>query len=702
MSSPRVEVADRAPFNAFWTACVDTPLFGSSSHPLKALGFSLIQLVLPRLAHPASEIPTLFGPNTLRVLHNHLKRDTPAASTSSSGGKTLAKVADKLVTSTLPAYLSQHPEAALAVLKALVSEPNSQYNAFEPKVLERIVVKLPLAATGVRGWVAYLRGVVLSPSLLGAEGAEVAGDADEKHDEDKAVAAQRNWAFDQMLFVARNASVDKDDELVKGLLEFLAVVGWFDVRKEGSKGAVRCRSLPSLSQRLTVFLIFFDDDGAQQRSYVPIRPLTSSHRLAARSRFFSILSALVSAPAPLGGPVWLARALALLDNLDADSKHFARAEDADDVADEEDDDDERLSRLKALHDELAQGKDKGKDEKDVLRRATARALVEGVRLVAWDEGAREAGDVVEGAVDAIEALFPPLAASSSSTSTANSEEEEEEADEGEKPEPTTILVDCLLTLLRRPSAFVKAFVGPIVLRGFADEVGEQAVELIRDVVAPEEEDEEADEEEDVEMGEGEKKEEADDSDDESSSSDEEDDDDAGLEVDEAFKQELLAALEAGGMAVPNAASDDDEDDEMRDGEGESEEEELLDDDAMLELDERLADIFRANGGGRRSKKRALRTLLRRGSSLRDSILIVECEWFQQATGRTTCTTACAASTFSTSSRTPDPPLLSSPRSSFRSSTSSAPRRRQSSLSCRPKPASSSASLSSLARPRRHR
>ncbi|GEM09587.1 DNA polymerasephi subunit [Rhodotorula toruloides] len=564
-SASHFEVPDRAPFNAFWTACIDTPLFGSSSHPLKALGFDLIQLFLPRLASPSSEISTLFGPNALRVWHNHLKRDPLPSTARAGGGKTLAKVAERLLGSTLPAYLSQHPEAALPVLKALVSEPNSQYNAFEPKVLEKVVVKLPLAAGGVRGWIAYLRGVVLSPSLLGSDADD---DDAAKEDDDKLIAAQRNWAFDQMLFVVRNASVEKDDELVKGLLEFLAVVGWFEVRKEGGKGA---------------------------RSHTPTRPFTASHRLSARSRFFSILSALVSAPAPLGGPAWLARALEVLDNLGADSKHFARA---DSDSDSDDEGADGLERLKALHAALGQSGQDG-DEKELLRRATARALVEGVRLVVWDEGADEAGDVVEGAVDAVEALFPSLA---SPTSSDNDDDDDEEED-GEKPEPSTILLDTLLTLLRRPSAFVKSFVGPIVLRGFVDEVRGQGVELVLGVVAPEEEDEEEEEEM---VGEGEKEAASDGDQNESSDEDEDDDDndddDEGLEVDEAFKRELLAALQAGGMAVPNA---EDGDEDMEDGEEEreSDDEELLDDDAMLELDERLADIFRANGGGRRSKKR---------------------------------------------------------------------------------------------------
>ncbi|GAA5868932.1 hypothetical protein JCM3774_006794 [Rhodotorula dairenensis] len=606
----------RAPFAVFWTVCVDQALFGSASLPLKALGFSLIQLFLPRLS-TAADVAAVFGPNTLRVLANHLRKDAQAG-----GEKTLARVAEKLVGSTVPAFLSTAAAASngfqlgLAIVKALVSPPHSQYNAFEPKVLDRIVAKLPLPA--VKGWVAHLRAIVLEPTVVQpiAETGTTDKDDDEAEedavvedasDREKRITAQRTWAFDQLLTVVRSGAVPKDDELIASLLEFLAVVGWFEVTNPGSasKGA---RSYAASSN--------------------PDARLTGPQRLAARSRFFSCLTALVggSVAAPLGGPNWLQRALALLDNLAADKKHFTRA-DVDDDADAEDADDEDdearslVDRVKELHASLdrlasAAGKEKGAGSDEGARSSrakTACALLEGVRLVCWDEGAADAADILEGSIDAVEALFPSLAAASAKV---DQDDQDEDDEEGEKPEPGTILLDVVLALLRRPSAFVKAFAGPIVLKGFAGEIGQQAIELLGDVVAPADEVEEGieagPEGDDPAAGKAEQQDGAEfdssDSDDSDDDSEEEDDDESGLEVDEAFKNELLAALEAGGMGVPNAASDDDDDDdEMKgtggDGDDDEEEEELLDDEAMLALDDRLADIFRANGGARRSKKR---------------------------------------------------------------------------------------------------
>lgn len=600
---------DKAPFSAFWSACVDSALFGSSSLPLKALGFSLIQLFLPRLARtaPPAEVSAMFGPNTLRVLANHLRKDAQAG-----GEKTLSRVAEKTVSATLPNFLAavsaagnaQASQVGVAVVKALVSPPHSQYNAFEPKVLDRTVAKLPLSA--VKGWVAHLRTIVLVPTVVeageevDAADEEVLPGADAASDREKRIASQRTWAFDQLLTVVRSGLVPKDDELVSSLLEFLAVIGWFDVTKSGSKGA---------------------------RSYAVANgdaPLTPAQRLAARSRFFSCLTALVggSVAAPLGGPNWLQRALALLDNLAADQKHFARASVDDDeagAADEADEEEadaagegkarvERVRALAAALDALAT-KAVSADDAARARAKTARALLEGVRLVCWDEGAADALDVLEGSIDAVEALFPELASAKDAAAADDDEEEDEE-----KPEPGTILLDVLLALLRRPSAFVKAFAGPIVLRGFAAEFGQQAIELLGDVVAPLDEiEDEAVEEKKEGAGAANGKAAEDDSDDDSddsSDSDGDDDDDeseagGGFEVDEAFKNELLAALEAGGMGVPNAASDSEDEEMQASGEGDDEEdeEELLDDEAMLALDDRLADIFRANGGARRSKKR---------------------------------------------------------------------------------------------------
>lgn len=94
-----------------------------------------------------------------------------------------------------------------------------------------------------------------------------------------------------------------------------------------------------------------------------------------------------------------------------------------------------------------------------------------------------------------------------------------------------------------------------------------------------------------------------DSDDDDNDDDEDSDDDA--EVDENFRNELLAALQADGVADAFDAAEENDDES---------EEELLDDEQMMALDDKLADIFRLQGGGKKGKKGAFR--LRHRSKLK--------------------------------------------------------------------------------------
>ncbi|GAA5941137.1 uncharacterized protein JCM15063_000657 [Sporobolomyces koalae] len=589
----------RASWDDFWKVCVDDSLFGSPSLPLKALGFSLVQSTLPLL--PPAHLTTLFGPSTLRVFANHLRKSHSVGSEE----KTLAKVTEKLAYNSIPAYLTEHPQAVLPLLRVLTSPPNSHPGAFENKFLEKLVAKLPIS--GVKGWVESLKTLFLTPpeSLVSAPTTTTispeTGDLEHQTEEedaksleaskDKRVLAIRTWSLDQMLHVARNGGVVKDDEVLRTLTEFLAVVGWFDIKKESDSGA---------------------------RSYVAEPRLSIQQRQAARSRFFSVLTALVSAPAATAaaaaaaaspatasvatGSVWLSRAFATLENLAKDTKHFSLASDE---AQNDDDDEEQeevatlKTRCKEMYDLLAKSGKKDSQE-DKNRRKVARSLIEGVLLVAWEEN-QEALEVLEQLSDLLPMLFPTL------LSAYKAEDEDVSMDEDDEiPEPTTVLVSLLLSLLQRPSAFVKA-VSAEVVEGFAAEMGQQAVGLLLETIAPIPE--EADAEEDAEEEEvasavsttskGKKAapapaDEEDDEDDEDDDDEDSDDD----EVDEKFREELLKALEAGGLAPLNdhdGADDEDEDEES--------EEELLDDEAMMELDDKLADIFRANGGGRKNKKR---------------------------------------------------------------------------------------------------
>jgi DNA polymerase phi len=199
-------------------------LFAPPSAALKATGFALLTLALQRL--PPVEVPALFGDGVVRTFTNNLRK-------SGENEKTLGRVADKLA-SALPPFLAANPSVALPLLKALVAPPHGSHS-FDHKTTEKLVAKLDLK--GAKGWVKYLREFALNAGGV-VDSVEDTGLALEA-DQTKAVNARRMWAFDQLLHVAKTSAVPKDDELIAELLEFFAVLGWFEIRKSGSKGAVR-------------------------------------------------------------------------------------------------------------------------------------------------------------------------------------------------------------------------------------------------------------------------------------------------------------------------------------------------------------------------------------------------------------------------------------------------------------------------------
>lgn len=127
----------------------------------------------------------------------------------------------------------------MPLLKALVAPPHGSHS-FDSRTIEKIVAKLDLK--GVRGWIKYLKSFILGEANEDEEDdAEIAADgtiAVKEAEDEKSVTAKRIWAFDQLLHIVKANTVQKDDEVLAGLLEFFAVLGWFQIRKSG-KGAVR-------------------------------------------------------------------------------------------------------------------------------------------------------------------------------------------------------------------------------------------------------------------------------------------------------------------------------------------------------------------------------------------------------------------------------------------------------------------------------
>ncbi|KAL8283181.1 hypothetical protein RQP46_005959 [Phenoliferia psychrophenolica] len=548
-STNAIGVDGRAQWPDVWRILVDQSLFAVPSLPLKATGFALLSLAIQRL--PPAEVPVLFGEGVMRTFTNHLRK-------SADGEKTLTRVAEKVAAS-LPIFLTANPTISLPLLKALVAPPHGS-PAFDHRTVERVVAKLDIK--GVRGWVKYLRELALGEEQTIEDGA---GPSEQAEDA-KAIAARRLWAFDQLLHVVKAGNIPNDDELIASLLEFFAVLGWFEVRKSG-KGA---------------------------RSYIPVPAFTEPLQTASRSRFFSILTSLPTTPSP-SGQTWLSRALALLDNLTADAKHFTSIieTDAEVLA--------ARAEVKAVYAKLAGVGDE--------RKQNARGLVEGVLLLSYDEG-EEASEALEGLMDCLPTLFPKEI---TARAPAADEDDEMDSNDDEEPEPATVLIDLLLELLHRPSAFIKS-VAQTVFTGFAEEIGEQGMELILEQIRPDAAESEEAPEEDAAMANGDSAPEAStskaangkkarkpvESEDESEGgesdfldADEDGSDDEDVDVDEDFKNALLAALQANGVADEfDAAEENDED----------EDEELLDDDQMMALDDKLADIFKLQSGEKKGKK----------------------------------------------------------------------------------------------------
>lgn len=211
----------------------------------------------------------------MRTLANHLRK-------SGDVEKTLARVAEKVVAS-LPPFLAANPSAALPLLKALVAPPHGSHS-FDSRTIEKVVAKLDLK--GVRGWVKYLKDFVIGEEAKLLEDGQT--EEDIEVEDEKTVASRRMWAFDQLLHVAKSGALPKDDETLAGLLEFFAVLGWFQVRKSG-KGAVRLRwshhlltvpSDPTFPRRRSrrSYKARPDLDSSRSSPLSPLRPLSLARR----------------------------------------------------------------------------------------------------------------------------------------------------------------------------------------------------------------------------------------------------------------------------------------------------------------------------------------------------------------------------------------------------------------------------------------
>lgn len=203
-------------------------------------------------------------------------------------------------------------------------------------------------------------------------------------------------------------------------------------------------------------------------------------------------------------------------------------------------------------------------------------------------------DPLEQLVDAVDLLVP---SSKKGKAAARSEVDDED---GEAAEPVSVLADLLVSLLQRPSVLLRTTVER-VFSAFSGEISVQSLQLLLDQITAdnsEETDGEASEEAEQDSGGEEakvngKSDIGQESEDDSDSDDNEDDEDLDIDLD--ADPELKAKVEAAlrGVGLVGDEDDDEDDGESEGDEDEEDGEELLDDDQMMQLDEQLADIFRA-------------------------------------------------------------------------------------------------------------
>lgn len=137
-----------------------------------------------------------------------------------------------------------------------------------------------------------------------------------------------------MVSLCRNSSVPKDDEWVTSVVDFLAVHGFYTIKKANKKSNISAVSQPYLG-------VGFADDQVQS---IPKPPMPEPTAQICRDRFFSAIVELTTAALPRGtaetpstrqqgcdasGKLWLLRAIEVFATLSGDGKHLQPAIEAD-------------------------------------------------------------------------------------------------------------------------------------------------------------------------------------------------------------------------------------------------------------------------------------------------------------------------------------------------------------------------------------
>ncbi|KDN51531.1 hypothetical protein RSAG8_00076, partial [Rhizoctonia solani AG-8 WAC10335] len=492
---------------------------------------------------PPEEYQYLFTANFMRTWINHL----------SAPDRHLHKAAKKAASEIVKA-VERNPSIGFSLVTHLQgAHGNQQFD----RITGTKTVETILASTDIEGVKKYTDSLVYQLR----EGA--VSDADPSEQDSK-----RRHVFEQLAALMRNGSIPKDDEWVNSILELFILHGFFTVTKKNK------------------------NSGINLLHHVTKPPLSDTLRSTCRAKLFTILGDLCSqtkvvkgesgestrvTSSATDGKLWITKAANIVEALEQDSSHVSL------LAETE----EEVVALKARAQKVLKAIRKKKEVDDDTSRGTE-LLISALLLETYNEE-EDDSDALESCLDATEKLFS-LSKRSKTT-------------EGDEHSPIDLLIDVIIGMLEKSSTFGKA----VAIQAFgllSGRVESSTIDLIllqleqRDVNDSEDEEEEEAVEAVAEMAEddqdGEDNASEDDSDDSEDDGDG-DDEDEEVEVDPEFRKQVAEALQVNGMA---AVEDDDSED--------SEDELLLDDDQMMQLDEHLAKVFRAQAGNTKEKKGAQR------------------------------------------------------------------------------------------------
>ena len=458
-----------------WNSIVEEGLL-TSTHERRYLAFELFAQLAPRVAGRAVAAQEEGGPTTMlgvllsqrfvKCLANNLSNESnylfKAAQKCAAAIHTVAKVDDGGI-------------VRLDVVKSLVRSVRD-FDRLSGTHLVQEEVAL-LSDESAQAYRSYLYGVFESAgeeTMNGASKDDESDSGSDSDDETPASAAEltQQWAVGQ-LFVMGKLHRDKE-ELQLSLLLFLLTHGFYTL--PANLSAKGCKKLRELLAKQTGM--------ANAPS-----SLSSSVRQLCRLRFYSLLQEYSSRVAKRDGPddegsserkaqmggtmdcgdFWATRAVRFGEAMLASSKDVELFKPLGEQAKEADD--EAVAALAEIKEAKAAATAAEDDDAQAAlhrRLSGFEYLLVSMRLQLLDEP-EETTEILNDVVQCYQ------------NSRGDDEEEkaagDENSDEEGPADPVTVLVDCMLSLLTRPSALVREVVGT-VFRAFTADVGEAALDLL--------------------------------------------------------------------------------------------------------------------------------------------------------------------------------------------------------------------------------